>query len=130
MKTLSDTKYKRLAISIFILGLIVSLIFLFFYPSRSELGDYIVVDIIYMYANYIAYISGVLFLLARLFRIINQKTNLLYIFTGAFTSLLGILNLLLFLFRKIDKPWFHECSLVLLLGFFITIDIYVLKMEK
>src|ERR1700680_681155 len=115
MKTLSDTKYKRLAISIFILGLIVSLIFLFFYPSRSELGDYIVVDIIYMYANYIAYISGVLFLLARLFRIINKKTNLLYIFIGTFTSLLGILNLLLFLFRKVDKAWFHQCSLILML---------------
>ena len=33
-----------------------------------------------VYANYIAYISGVLILLARLVRIIKEKTNLLYIF--------------------------------------------------
>jgi hypothetical protein len=130
MTTLPATKFKRLAISIFVMALIVGLIFLFFYPSRSELGDYIGVDIIYMNANYIAYWSGLLLLLARVLRIIKEKTNLLYIFIGTFTCILGILNLLLFLFGKIDRTWFHECSLVLLLGFLIIVDIYILNPEK
>jgi hypothetical protein len=130
MQLFLDKKYKNLAISIFILGIIVGLIFLFFSRNQGELGMYFGITIIYMYANYIAYIFGALLIFARLLKIIKYKTNLLYIFIGTFTSLLGILNLLLFLFKKIDKPWFHECSLVLLLGFIITIDIYVLKMEK
>jgi hypothetical protein len=113
---------KNILISFFIIGLYTWLLFIYFYPSKSELGESFGVIIMYTITRYSALICGAGVLILRFLKIIESPSALLYQFFAIFNILLGLLGIYFFLFQHWILLWLHESLLNLLMGAIILSD--------
>ena len=66
-------------------------------------------------------------LLTRLARLMKSNNGLFYVVVGTLNVLVGIFCIALYSLGEADMPWLNKCLWNLLVGTFITIDIFVLK---
>jgi hypothetical protein len=120
-------KSKSILLSVLISCLIGYLFYFFFYIIAGKPGNYFNITIIWIIATYALLCIGILVLVLRLFRILKSNSDFLYTFFGVINHCIGIFCLILYLFKKVDLLWLHECLFNLFVGSLIISDIYVFK---
>lgn len=118
---------QNLLLAFIMLALWAGIILFVFLPSNSELGDGFTIFVWVLLTRYFGLWSGLVVLLLRMLRIIKNKYSFIYIFVGLLNVGLGILSLVLFAFKQMDRSSLHMFIFNLSIGLIIFTDILFLN---
>ena len=111
--------FKIILISLGIIALWALFIFAIFYKDNTGLGKMFGVSIMFFLTRKCALGLGLLVLVLRIFGVIKNNSNLLYIFSTTVNLSLSIVAIGLFLFDGINMPLLHDYLLNLIVGFLL-----------